>query len=363
MEIDVADSGIGISTEGQAKLFQPFSQVDSSNSRRHGGTGLGLAICQRLCALMGGGIEVTSTPGQGSCFRFNVRASRVPSELPGTEARAPIPASAPVFFYDGLPTNRAMLQHCLAAWQLSGQGFDEAALARSAAPDGSCSVAIIGLGSSGAPGGEYLANLRSARPQLPIIVLDATAGPRSHSDPDDPLVFHLAKPVKPAALYDALRHALVGSQMAETGPRTVEGLAIRLAESIPLEILLVEDNVVNQKVALRFLQRLGYQADAVANGLEAVQAVQARDYRLVFMDIQMPEMDGFSATREIRRKIADGRQPVIIALTANAMQGDREKCLDAGMNDFISKPVRMDEIEHVIRRYFGLKAGRTPAEG
>ncbi len=131
--------------------------------------------------------------------------------------------------------------------------------------------------------------------------------------------------------------------------------AIRLAGTIPLDILLVEDNPVNQKVALRYLLRMGYRADAVANGLEGVQAMKDRDYKLIFMDMQMPEMDGLDATREIRAKIAKERQPIIIALTANAMQGDRERCLASGMDDYITKPLKIDELQHVISRYFGAK--------
>jgi CheY-like chemotaxis protein len=140
------------------------------------------------------------------------------------------------------------------------------------------------------------------------------------------------------------------------------GVAVRLAETIPLEILLVEDNPVNQKVAIRYLQRMGYRADAVANGLEAVHAMRERDYQLIFMDVQMPEMDGYAATREIRAKTAQDRQPIIIALTANAMQGDRERCLAAGMDDYITKPVKIDEIQRIISQFFGAKAGGTAAE-
>jgi CheY-like chemotaxis protein len=134
-----------------------------------------------------------------------------------------------------------------------------------------------------------------------------------------------------------------------------------IAEDIPLEVLLAEDNAVNQKVALRFLERLGYRADAVANGLEAVTTLQNRHYDLVLMDLQMPEMDGFEATRQIRRRLPSTRQPKIVALTANAMQGDRELCVASGMDDYISKPVKMHEIAEAIRRHFGKSAETSPA--
>ncbi|MBI2497398.1 MAG: response regulator [Opitutae bacterium] len=157
--------------------------------------------------------------------------------------------------------------------------------------------------------------------------------------------------MRPAARTTTRSSSACPSPSSPTRCTTCSGTA----ETIPLNILLVEDNLVNQKVALRYLDRLGYRADAVANGLEGVQAVRDRDYQLVFMDVQMPEMDGLQATREIRAKIAQDRQPVIIALTANAMQGDRERCLQSGMDDYISKPVKLDEIQLMITRYFGPK--------
>ncbi|MDI1320497.1 MAG: response regulator, partial [bacterium] len=169
----------------------------------------------------------------------------------------------------------------------------------------------------------------------------------------DPLIFRLPKPLKPSALHETLRHIIVGPARVDSNAPTPADPVARLADTIPLGILLVEDNPVNQKVALRDLDRMGYRADTAANGLEGVQAVRDHDYKLVFMDMQMPEMDGLQATREIRAKIAKERQPVIIALTANAMQGDRERCLAAGMDDYITKPVKIDDIQAVITRFFG----------
>jgi CheY-like chemotaxis protein len=213
-------------------------------------------------------------------------------------------------------------------------------------------AAVIDQSLRSGPAGDLISHLRETRPHLPIVLLTSSGARSPQSAPQDATVFRVPKPLKPAALYEAMQQAIVGLAAAGPDPGGSRAAVVRLADTIPLDILLVEDNPVNQKVALRFLQRLGYRADAVANGREAVQATRQRDYKLVFMDVQMPEMDGFAATREIRGLLPKARQPVIIALTANAMQGDREKCLESGMDDFITKPVRIDEIEHMIRRFF-----------
>jgi CheY-like chemotaxis protein len=252
-----------------------------------------------------------------------------------------------------------MLKECLCAWQLQPLIASNAIEAARLAAGGPLAAAIIDHDLAGVSSLRLVTELRAARPTLPIILLTSAGDGQMRGGTQDSLFFRLPKPVKPLALYDAVRHAIIGANSLGSSPSVIGGVAIRLAESIPLDILLVEDNPVNQKIALRFLQRLGYRADAVGNGLEAVSAMRRQDYKLLFMDVQMPEMDGFEAAREIRATIAKERQPVIVALTANAMQGDRERCLDAGMNDYITKPVKIDEIEQVIRRFFALKSGEN----
>ncbi len=355
LDFQVTDTGIGIPPERFGMLFKPFSQVDSSTTRKYGGTGLGLAICDRLCQLMGGSIDVSSTPGQGSCFRFNIQSTVVGLADLGAPVFAPIPGGGPVLAVDDHPVNRAMLTDCLKTWQLQPLIAADIAGALRLAGPGPLTAAIVDQDLAGVSGLDLVTELRATRPHLPIILLTPAGEGHHRGESHDPLVFRLPKPIKPYALHDTLRHALIGSGAAGADPAMISGLAIQLAESIPLNILLVEDNPVNQKVALRFLQRMGYRADAVANGLEAVQAMRERDYKLVFMDVQMPEMDGFAASREIRAQITKERQPIIIALTANAMQGDRERCLEAGMDDYITKPMKIDDIELIIRRFFGQK--------
>jgi CheY-like chemotaxis protein len=355
LDFRVTDTGIGIPAGRIGQLFKPFTQVDSSTTRKYGGTGLGLAICDRLCQLMGGGIGVTSTPGTGSCFHFHIQSTAVGIDDVGPPLFAPIPGHGTVLAVDDHPVNRAMLTGCLQAWELTPLIASDTAGAMRLVGNIPLAAAIIDQDLAGASGLELAGELRAARPHLPIILFTPAGEGHRRNETSDILLFRLPKPIKPYALHDALRHAIVGSSGPGSDAALMTGLAIRLAESIPVNILLVEDNLVNQKVALRFLQRMGYLADAVANGLEAVQAMRERDYQLIFMDVQMPEMDGFAATREIRAKIAPERQPIIIALTANAMQGDRERCLEAGMNDYITKPVKIDDIELIIRRFFGPK--------
>jgi len=357
----VTDTGIGIPPDRVSLLFKPFSQVDSSTTRKYGGTGLGLAICDRLCQLMGGGIEVESEVGRGSCFHFRILTSAYELTDAGAPPLfAPIPSGV-VLAVDDHPVNRAMLRDSLVSWDLApllATTADEA-LALSSSAD--LAAAVIDQDLAGTPSATLVADLRAAHPDLPIVILTPAAEGARRGDSNDTLIFRLPKPIKPYHLHETLRHIIAGTETGSTAPM-MAGVAVRLAETIPLEILLVEDNPVNQKVALRYLQRMGYRADAVANGLEAVHAMRERDYQLIFMDVQMPEMDGYAATREIRAKTAQNRQPIIIALTANAMQGDRERCLAAGMDDYITKPVKIEEIQVMISRFFGAKAGGATAE-
>ena len=355
LDFHVTDTGIGIPPERLGVLFKPFSQVDSSTTRKYGGTGLGLAICDRLCQLMGGSISVQSNPGQGSRFHFSIQTVVV--DLADDKAPplfAPIPGGL-VLAVDDHPVNRAMLGDSLKAWKLQPLIASDATEALRLAGTGRLTAAIIDQNMAGGSGLDLAAKLRASHPTLPIVLYTGAADGGRRTDSTDSRVFRLPKPIKPYLLHDTLRHVIHGSPSSSSAAPTTTGVALRLADTIPLDILLVEDNLVNQKVALRYLERMGYRADAVANGLEAVQAMEDGPYKLVFMDMQMPEMDGLDATRAIRAKIPQERQPIIVALTANAMQGDRERCLASGMNDYITKPVKIDEIQTVITRYFGAK--------
>ena len=357
LDFFVTDTGIGIPPDRLGLLFKPFSQVDSSTTRKYGGTGLGLAICDRLCQLMGGSIDVSSTPGVGSRFHFHIQSVVVDlTDRNAPPLFAPIPGDL-VLAVDDHAVNRAMLADCLTAWKLTPRIAADAAEARRLSRSGRLSAAIIDQNLAGASGLELVARLRVLHPTLPIILFTGAAEGARRADSKDAHIFHLPKPIKPYMLHDTLKHVIHGSQSSASTGTTNTGIAVRLADSIPLEILLVEDNLVNQKVALRYLERMGYNAGTAMNGIEAVQLVTEGNFQLVFMDMQMPEMDGLEATREIRAKVPKERQPVIVALTANAMQGDRERCLAAGMDDYITKPVKLEDIQAIVTKFFGAKPG------
>ncbi len=349
LEFSVRDTGIGIAPDRMNRLFKAFSQVDSSTTRKYGGTGLGLAICQRLCALMGGDIRAESASGQGTKIIFTIETVATP--IPAGAAPAPLPpdlrSGLVLVVEPHLVTQRRLRTY-----------FESRGAACLVAGDPA--AAIAAAGQAGQPLALVVADRLANESEAFLGLLERTGVPRLFLLPfgqSAPGVLpgsrptaYIAKPVKTSALGHALASLFnVAPAPAPTAPATAPGL---FAVSYPLSILLAEDNMVNQKVALRFLERLGYRADAVANGLEAVSAVEQRAYQLVLMDLQMPEMDGLEATRQIRQRIVKARQPRIVALTANALVGDREVCLAAGMDDYITKPMKLNELEDSIRRLF-----------
>jgi PAS domain S-box-containing protein len=352
LAIAVRDSGIGISPEKQRRLFQAFSQVDSSTTRKYGGTGLGLAISRRLCELMGGTIGVASNPGQGSVFTAMIPT--LPAFLPTTPSRQdplhPLHGRL-VWVVDDHDINRRFLASTLAAAGLSCVTMDSAHAARSQARNGEPpALLIVDQSLPDGEGRQLARELRDSwqQPKLPLLML-LPAGepmPRIWLQELAPAT-HLLKPLKAAPLLLTIRSLFSPPAMppdqAASGPRL-------LSEEIPLKILLVEDNPVNRNVALSLLARLGYKADSVVNGAEAVNAFGERNYDLVMMDLQMPIMDGLEATRELRRRLATQRQPRIVAVTANAIVGDREMCLAAGMDDYVTKPLKMEGLAATIRR-------------
>ena len=356
LDFYVTDTGIGIPADRMDLLFKPFSQVDASTTRKYGGTGLGLAICDRLTQLMGGSIDVASEPDRGSRFHFCIQTNAVDVTDDATPALfTPLPAGCAVLAVDDHPVNRTALNHYLTSWKIHPLLAADAATALAQAATTSVSAAIIDQELPGRSGLELVADLRARYPQLPIVLLTPASITTRRPENADPLLHLLTKPIKPYPLHNILRRIINGPGPHEAST-TNSGIAVRLAETIPLDILLAEDNPVNQKVVLRYLELMGYRADAVGNGLEAFHALRERNYHLVFMDVQMPEMDGLQATQQIRTIISPERQPYIVALTANAMQGDRERCLEAGMNDYLSKPVKIDDIQAVISRHFGPKS-------
>ena len=352
-EIDVAvrDTGIGIPHDRIDRLFQSFSQADASISRRFGGTGLGLAISKRLAELQGGTItaESSGVPGEGSRFVAKIVVPEAPADA--VSVPAPRPSSGlhgkVALIVDDSATNRRILIAQLRQWGMTvrATGLPDEAIGW--VRDGAhVDVALVDLSMPDMDGLALAAALGELTDpdKLPVIVV-SSLGDREAAPVN--VVGWLTKPVKPSPLLDALHGVLADADEAvdhvQPAPRTT-----LLGDRHPLRILLAEDNAVNQKLALRLLKQLGYGADVAGNGLEAIAALEASTYDLVLMDVQMPELDGLEATRRIRARWPASTGPRIAAMTANAMAGDRELCLAAGMDDYISKPIRPAELEAVL---------------
>jgi PAS domain S-box-containing protein len=352
LHIAVRDTGIGIPADRRERLFRPFSQVDSSVTRRFGGTGLGLTISKYLAELMGGRIWVESEEGVGSTFHFTVLVAPAPAAP--ADQPPPSLAGRRVLIVDDNATNRRVLSLQAEAWGVGHQEVAgaEAALAllRAGEP---YDVAILDMQMPDMDGlalAQEIRRLEDGRAAAMPLVMLTSLGRREATE-DGLFAAHLTKPVKASSLFDALICALEGSPLALSADANAPvSFDPGMAERHPLRILLAEDNAVNQKVASMLLAKMGYRCDVAADGLEAVQAVERQPYDLVLMDVQMPELDGLQASRLIRQRGAVARQPRICAMTANAMDGDRERCLEALMDDYVAKPIRLDELVAALLR-------------
>ena len=346
----VRDTGIGLTREGMGRLFQSFSQADSSTTRKYGGTGLGLAISKRLAELMGGSMwAVSEGLGKGSTFQFTIEAQT--AHLPPARARDLVGVQSELqakrlLIVDDNATNRRVLALQSAKWGMASRDteFPEEAL-RWLAEGESFDLAILDMHMPGMDGLELAREIHARHAALPL-VLFSSLGRREAGDNGGLFRAYLAKPIRQSHLFDTLVSLLASDAVAKPAAPAAgkPQLDPGMAERHPLRILLAEDNVVNQKLALRLLQQMGYRADLASNGLEAVESVQRQTYDVVLMDVQMPELDGLDATRRICALMAANERPRIVAMTANAMQGDREMCIAAGMDDYITKPIRIDQL-------------------
>jgi signal transduction histidine kinase/CheY-like chemotaxis protein len=353
---EVADTGIGISSSEIDRLFKPFIQADSSTTRKYGGTGLGLAICKRLVGLMGGEIGIESVLGHGARFFFTLPLPPAPQRaVPPPEAA--LPGGRRVLIVDDNASLRRVLERTLAGWGLdaavaaggrealdrvaAGEKFDLFLIDRQM-PD------LDGLALADALG------VLSPAPRLLLALIGAGEGPIEAN------LFHglVHKPIQEALLRERLAAFLgaprPGARLAETAGEGEELLGRRH----PLKILVAEDNPINQRLINLLLASFGYASDSVANGLECLEWLERDFYDLVLMDVQMPHMDGYEATRRLHARAIQSESPVpwVIAVTADAMKGDREKCLAAGMDDYIQKPLKPDALRSAIERYLAQKA-------
>ena len=362
----VRDTGIGIPPDRLNRLFQAFSQVDASTTRKYGGTGLGLAVSKRLSELMGGTMWVESEgiPGKGSAFHFTIRAPEATEAKvqPALQGEAPELRGRSVLVVDDNATNRRILTLQMQGWGMQPHATGSPKEGLEWARWGEqFDLAILDLHMPEMDGVELAEALHDAETAMPLILLSSLGGYGTEI-PADLFVAYLTKPIRASALFDALMGIFARSvQQAPVPVRVPVRPNVEMAQRLPLRILIAEDYVVNQKLALRLLAQMGYRADVAANGLEAIQALERQTYDVILMDVQMPEMDGLEATRQICARWPGGERPRIIAMTANAMQGDREICLAAGMDDYVSKPIRVDELVQALARCQPLVPGPAPA--
>jgi signal transduction histidine kinase/DNA-binding response OmpR family regulator len=353
VQIAVRDTGVGIPADRLGRLFQAFSQADASTTRHYGGTGLGLAISKRLSELMGGTMWVESAEGHGSTFYATLVTAAAASQ-PRVYLRGVVPqlTGKRLLVVDDNPTNRGILALQAESWGMIVQAADSAAAALKLLGRGDpFDLAVLDMQMPGMDGVQLAAAIHALphAQALPLILL-TSLGRRAEEWKNANFAACLAKPVKASQMYEALLAVIDTSAPRRATTQAATRLDAQMAARQPLRILLAEDNVVNQKVALLMLSRLGYRADVAGNGLEVLGALQRQVYDVVFMDMQMPELDGLETTRRIWQMWPETTRPRIIAMTANAMRGDRELCLAAGMDDYISKPVRVAELVSALER-------------
>jgi signal transduction histidine kinase/CheY-like chemotaxis protein/HPt (histidine-containing phosphotransfer) domain-containing protein/HAMP domain-containing protein len=362
LNVTVRDTGIGIPADRQPHLFQSFTQADASTTRRFGGTGLGLAISQRLVGLMGGDIQLESEPGKGSVFRFSILCPVAPGirTLPITEARPDLEGSR-VLIVDDNETNRKILCRQTEIWSMRPTALSRPADALKLIEDQRFDFAILDMHMPDMDGVELASRMRKlpAGETMPMILLSSLGLAADH----EPVGLAaagfaevLSKPVKPSALLNALMTIASGEPIRVLQRRRAQKpqFDAGFAERLPARILLADDHTTNQKLGRMILKRLGYRADIAANGIEVLAALERQKYDLILMDIEMPEMDGVEATRAIISTYTLDKRPKIIAVTANAMAGDRERFLAAGMSDYVSKPIRVEALVQAMQTVLGV---------
>jgi PAS domain S-box-containing protein len=364
----VRDTGIGIPADRLNCLFQSFSQVDVSTSRKYGGTGLGLAISKRLSEMMGGGMWVESVTGQGSIFYFTIQAeparTEVHSRFRGEQPRL---AGRRLLVVDDNPTNRRIIILQTHDWGMiareTGSPAEALAWIRQGDP---FDLAIVDMHMPEMDGIALAKEIRKMREAkaLPLVMLSSVGGREAGAEQVD-WAAYLTKPIKQSQLFNLMASIFGNIEAQPARPAAQPPKAdAQMAARCPLQILLAEDNAFNQKLAIHLLGQMGYRADLAANGLEAIQSVERQHYDVILMDVQMPEMDGLEASRQICARWPREQRPHIVAVTANAMQGDREMCLAAGMDDYISKPIGIPDLAAALERAAALKqtAGKKQEE-
>jgi CheY-like chemotaxis protein len=349
LQFEVRDTGIGIPSDKLDRLFMAFSQVDSSTTRKYGGTGLGLTISEKLVKLMKGEVHVESMVGQGSTFSFTIKTAVGKKVLKAyTQYNMTDLQNKKILVIDDNMTNLAILKSQLELWKLIPILTDSAEGGLDIlSKDPEIELVLTDMQMPYMNGLQLAKNVRKQYPSLPVILLSSIGEDYSK----DNQLFHsvLNKPVRQHVLSRHILDALQPQNNSLPEKNIQQKLPANFSEKFPLEILVAEDNLINQKVIMHILNKLGYKPGLVENGAEAVHEARKKQYDIILMDMQMLEMDGVQATRFIRHNLES--QPIIIALTANTMEGDQEECLRAGMNDYICKPVRLEELTDKLEKW------------
>jgi PAS domain S-box-containing protein len=354
LRVEVCDTGIGIEPEQLARLFEPFTQADTSTTRRFGGTGLGLAISRRLVAIMAGALTADSSPGSGSTFRFDVPLQVASGPRPSRRARVVLPPTTRVLVVDDNSTNRRIVRGYLhdrvVVCDEASSGSQALAMLEEAAASGRAyELVVLDSEMPELSGADVVRAIRAA-PSLAgcRIVMLTSAG----SEPIEGVERRIAKPIRRAALLDAMAEVLAGEPAAD--PAAVAAAAAADGSGTRGRVLVAEDNPVNQLVIETLLRKRGFLVDRAADGFEAVARLDHEVHGAVFMDCQMPNLDGYEATARIRAAENGERHVPIVAMTAHALAGDRERCLRAGMDDYLSKPIRTEDLDPVLERWLPL---------
>ena len=366
LQFEISDTGIGIPKDRMDRLFKSFSQVDASTTRRYGGTGLGLAISKRLIELMGGNVRVDSVEGEGTTFSFTLASPLVEAGAAAPSPRAPELAGKRLLVVDDNATNQLIIARHAQSWSMVPTASSSAADALARLRGEEFDVVLLDMDLAGTDGIALARQIRALgeRGSVPLVLL-STMVPISDQQKRemDEVKFAvvLNRPIKASPLLNAFMAIFAGATLRVDNPRDAGDFAVaETASKYPLSILLVDDNATNRKLASKVFARLGYTIELASDGHSAVDTFGRGAHDVVFMDIEMPDMDGIEATRLIRSSVPDGaRQPYVVALTANAMSGDRERYLQAGLDDYVSKPVHVEELVASLRRAFTVSAQET----
>ncbi len=376
VKLDVIDTGIGIPVDRQEGLFKPFSQINTSSIKKSGRTGLGLAISKQLVEAMGGTIQVESEPGKGSIFSFTVGFERHQGET--VSANEPLHTAdisgLRVLIVDDHNTNRLVFREQLKTWGCQTEEAKSGSQALSMLKtikegEQPFEVALIDFQMTGMDGEELAREITADAeiPDMPLILV--TSSPQRGDAAkmlDAGFDAYLTKPVRHSQLHDSIAAVMGGQQESEENKQRplITQHSLKESSRWRMKLLVVEDNAVNQKIAVKMLEKSGFRCDVAASGREAIQAISKTPYALVFMDCEMPDMDGFDATREIRKLEGESRHTPIVAMTGRVLEGDREQCLEAGMDDYVAKPVSVLTLNEILTKHLTpeLTGQAVPAE-